>query len=132
MQTELGHSNCLTEDQHHAIFDAAISCIADESYRTASQHCEYAWWAASIIDVIPNVYAFSSTQSDTSGDGATRFTTLFGANWNSYIYHACVTGAGNTIQDQAACEHSNMAGNCIYDGGSDMYDVRSQAICRCL
>ena len=119
--TGLGHSNCMTEDQHRAIFDAAISCISDESYRTAGQHCEYAWWAASISDVIPDIYAFSSTASNTSGDGAATFATRFGANWNEYIYHACVTGAGSTIEDQAACDHSNAAGNCIYDGGSDMY-----------
>ena len=100
---------------------AAISCVYDESYRAAGSHCEYTWWAESIQALIPNAYAFSSTASDTSTDGATNFAARFGASWDRYIYHACVTGS--SADDQAACEHSNAAGNCIYDGGSDMYDI---------
>lgn len=113
-------TNCLTETQHRAIFDVAISCIQEESFRTAGEHCEYEWWASGIDDLIPNRYAFSSTASDTSTDGATNFQVRFGDNWNQYIYHACVTSSGNTVADQGQCEHSNAAGNCIYDGGSKL------------
>ena len=116
-----GTSNCLSEEQHRAIFDVATSCIQDETYRTAGEHCEYEWWAAGIDSLIPNRYAFSSAASDTSTDGATNFAARFGDDWDQYIYHACVTG--NTAEAQARCEHSNTAGNCIFDGGLDMYDI---------
>mgnify|MGYP001364310499 CR=1 FL=1 len=40
---------------------------------------------------------------------------------NGYI--DCNDFSCSSSDDQAACEHSNAAGNCIYDGGSDMYDI---------
>ena len=90
-------------------------------HRAAGSHCDYDTWAGAIQSLVPDAYAFSSAASDTSTDGATNFAARFGDSWNQYIYHACVTG--NAAEHQVACEHSNAAGNCIYDGGADMYDI---------
>jgi hypothetical protein len=112
---------CATETEHQLVFDAAIACIFAEGAKAAGEHCEYDAWSTSIQALVPESYSFSAAASDTSTDGANNFAARFGANWNQYIYHACVTGS--TADDQAACEHSNAAGNCIYDGGADMYDI---------
>ena len=116
-----GSSNCMSFEEHRAVYDAAVSCIYEEGHRAAGSHCDYESWTASIQNLIPDYYPFSSTASDTSADGATNFAARFGDDWNDYIYHACVTG--NAAEHQVACEHSNAAGNCIFDGGSDMYDI---------
>ena len=112
---------CPTEAQHAAVFEAAVSCIFAEGARAAGSHCDYDTWAGAIQSLVPDAYVFSSADSDTSTDGATNFAARFGDDWDQYIYHACVTG--NAAEHQVACEHSNAAGNCIFDGGLDMYDI---------
>jgi hypothetical protein len=116
-----GVSNCLSSNDHKAIFDAATACVYEEAYQAASAHCEYEWWSQSLHDLVPDYYAFSSTASDTSGDGATNFATRFGASWDQFIKHPCV--ADSTVEGQVGCDAANAGGNVIFDGGSDMYDI---------
>jgi len=113
-------SLCPTEQQHRAIFDAALSCIFAEGARAAGDHCDYAAWTSSLQQLVPDIYAFSSANSDTSTDGATNFAARYGPNWDQFIFHSCVTSSGNTVADQGQCEHGNTGGNVIYDGGGDM------------
>ena len=115
-------TNCMTFEQHRAVFDASIACIFEEGARAAGDHCDYDSWSQSIQSLIPHAYTFSAGASDTSADGATAMAMRFGDDWTRYIYHACVTG-GSYDANAVTCEHSNAAGNCIYDGGSDMYDI---------
>ena len=112
-------TNCMTFEQHRAVFDAAVTCIFEEGARAAGDHCDYDSWSTSIQSLIPHAYTFSAGASDTSADGATAMAMRFGDDWTQFIYHACVTG-GSYDANAVTCEHSNAAGNCIYDGGSDM------------
>ena len=72
----------MTQRQHQALFETAISCIVAEAARAAGDHCEYSAWAASIQSLVPRRYEFSSAASDTSNDGAARLTEWYGPNWD--------------------------------------------------
>jgi len=79
----------MTQRQHQALFETAISCIVAEAARAAGDHCEYSAWAASIQSLVPRRYEFSSAASDTSNDGAARLTEWYGPNWDQV--HAAPT-----------------------------------------